>query len=84
MIRKRTELQGIELVVFIAMMLSVCAAQASASAKPVLDIDVTGVTRLSSGLFEIHYALRNTGATDIYLPYHEIARTLALTTYTLL
>jgi hypothetical protein len=70
--------------VFIAMLSSTVMTQTPAPEKPALDIAVTGVTQRSSDLFEIHYALKNSGSVDLYLPYHQIAGSIALTTYSLL
>jgi hypothetical protein len=71
-------------VVFIAMPSSTVMPQTAAPEKSVLDVAVTGVTQRSSELFVVHYALKNNGSLDVYLPYHQIAGSIALTTYSLL
>ena len=74
----------VELIVLLATLSSALMSQTTAPEKLALDIAVTGVTQWSSDLFEIHYTLRNNGGVDLYLPYHKIAGSIALTSYSML
>jgi hypothetical protein len=58
--------------------------QTKASESPALDITVSGVTRLSSDLVEIRYALKNKGSVDLYLPYFQTSGSTQITTCSLL
>jgi hypothetical protein len=84
--QRLTRLQShlIELIVLLATLSSALMAQTPVSAKPALDIAVTGVTQRSSDLFEIHYTLKNNGSVDLYLPHFQIAGSIELTSYSLL